>query len=107
MFDVFSPDFAHAHGLRACFRFAGGGVALNNRGCGHSCGVLVGPDINTMDLMNFDEQNAVSDIKLFTGDKHMTLPIGGFNNEGRVIIVTDEPYPFNLLAVVREVSFGG
>ena len=37
----------------------------------------------------------------------MTLPIGGFNNEGRVIIVTDEPYPFNLLAVVREVSFGG
>lgn len=73
----------------------------------NSLGGMVGPDINTMDLMNFDEQNAVSDIKLFTGDKHMTLPIGGFNNEGRVIIVTDEPYPFNLLAVVREVSFGG
>lgn len=77
-------------------------LRLNN-----SLGGMVGPDINTMDLMNFDEQNAVSDIKLFTGDKHMTLPIGGFNNEGRVIIVTDEPYPFNLLAVVREVSFGG
>lgn len=73
----------------------------------NSLGGMVGPDINTMDLMNFDEQNAVSDIKLFTGDKHMTLPIGGFNNEGKVIIVTDEPYPFNLLAVVREVSFGG
>lgn len=73
----------------------------------NSLGGMVGPDINTMDLMNFDEQDAVSDIKLFTGDKHMTLPIGGFNNEGRVIIVTDEPYPFNLLAVVREVSFGG
>lgn len=73
----------------------------------NSLGGMVGPDINTLDLMNFDEQNAVSDIKLFTGDKHMTLPIGGFNNEGRVIIVTDEPYPFNLLAVVREVSFGG
>lgn len=73
----------------------------------NSLGGMVGPDINTMDLMNFDEQNAVSDIKLFTGDKHITLPIGGFNNEGRVIIVTDEPYPFNLLAVVREVSFGG
>lgn len=73
----------------------------------NSLGGMVGPDINTMDLMNFDEQNTVSDIKLFTGDKHMTLPIGGFNNEGRVIIVTDEPYPFNLLAVVREVSFGG
>lgn len=73
----------------------------------NSLGGMVGPDINTMDLMNFDEQNAVSDIKLFTGDKYMTLPIGGFNNEGRVIIVTDEPYPFNLMAVVREVSFGG
>lgn len=73
----------------------------------NSLGGMVGPDINTMDLMNFDEQNAASDIKLFTGDKHMTLPIGGFNNEGKVIIVTDEPYPFNLLAVVREVSFGG
>lgn len=73
----------------------------------NSLGGMVGPDINTMDLMNFDEQNAVSDIKLFTGDKHMTLPISGFNNEGKVIIVTDEPYPFNLLAVVREVSFGG
>lgn len=73
----------------------------------NSLGGMVGPDINTMDLMNFDEQNAVSNIKLFTGDKYMTLPIGGFNNEGRVIIVTDEPYPFNLLAVVREVSFGG
>lgn len=73
----------------------------------NSLGGMVGPDINTMDLMNFDEQSAVSNIKLFTGDKHMTLPIGGFNNEGRVIIVTDEPYPFNLLAVVREVSFGG
>lgn len=73
----------------------------------NSLGGMVGPDINTMDLMNFDEQNAVSDIKLFTGDKYMTLPVGGFNNEGRVIIVTDEPYPFNLLAVVREVSFGG
>lgn len=73
----------------------------------NSLGGMVGPYINTMDLMNFDEQSAVSNIKLFTGDKHMTLPIGGFNNEGRVIIVTDEPYPFNLLAVVREVSFGG
>ena len=73
----------------------------------NSLGGMVGPDINTMDLMNYDEQNVVSDIKLFTGDKHMTLPIGGFNNEGRVIIVTDEPYPFNLLAVVREVSLGG
>lgn len=73
----------------------------------NSLGGMVGPDINTMDLVNFDEQNAVSDIKLFTGDKHITLPIGGFNNEGRVIIVTDDPYPFNLMAVVREVSFGG
>lgn len=77
-------------------------LRLNN-----SLGGMVGADVSTMDLLNYDEQNAVSDIQLFSGDKHMTLPIGGFNNEGRVAIKTDEPYPFNLLAIVREVSFGG
>lgn len=77
-------------------------LRLNN-----SLGGMVGADTSAMDLLNYDEQNAVSNIQLFSGDKHMTLPIGGFNNEGRVVIETDEPYPFNLLAIVREVSFGG
>ena len=60
-----------------------------------------------MDIISYDETSAVSDIKLFTGDKEMTLPIGGFNNDGRIYIKTDSPYPFTLLAAIREVSFGG
>lgn len=73
----------------------------------NSLGGEVGPDKNTMDIINYDETSAVSDIQLFTGDKEMTLPIGGFNNDGRIYIKTDSPYPFTLLAAIREVSFGG
>lgn len=72
-----------------------------------SLGGVMGPDANTLDSLSYDELNSVDDIKLFTGDKEMTLPIGGYNLEGRVLIKTDEPYPFNVLAVVREVAFGG
>ena len=73
----------------------------------NSLGGEVGPDKNTMDIINYDETSAVSNIQLFTGDKEMTLPIGGFNNDGRIYIKTDSPYPFTLLAAIREVSFGG
>lgn len=73
----------------------------------NSLGGEVGPDKNTMDIISYDETSAVSDIQLFTGDKEMTLPIGGFNNDGRIYIKTDSPYPFTLLAAIREVSFGG
>lgn len=73
----------------------------------NSLGGEVGPDKNTMDIITYDETSAVSNIQLFTGDKEMTLPIGGFNNDGRIYIKTDSPYPFTLLAAIREVSFGG
>lgn len=73
----------------------------------NSLGGAVGPDENTLDALPYDETSAVTNIQLFTGDKEMVLPIGGFNNEGRLFIKTDAPYPFNLLAAIREVSFGG
>lgn len=73
----------------------------------NSLGGAAGPNENTLDILPYDETSAVSNIQLFTGDKEMILPIGGFNNEGRLFIETDAPYPFNLLAVIREVSFGG
>lgn len=73
----------------------------------NSLGGAVGPDKNTLDILPYDETSAVSNIQLFTGDKEMVLPIGGFNNNGRLYIQTDAPYPFNLLAAIREVSFGG
>lgn len=73
----------------------------------NSLGGLVGCDEQVLDQLQYDELSAVKDIKLFSGDKKTTLPIGGFNNEGRIVIRSDDPYPFNLLMVVREVSFGG
>ena len=73
----------------------------------NSLGGEVGPDKNIMDIITYEETSAASDIKLFTGDKEITLPIGGFNNDGRIYIKTDSPYPFTLLAAIREVSFGG
>lgn len=73
----------------------------------NSLGGEVGPDKNTLDIVSYDELSTVSDVELFTGDKEITLPIGGFNNDGRLYIRTKSAYPFNLLAAIREVSFGG
>lgn len=73
----------------------------------NSLGGVVGCDTNSMDMLSYDELSAVYNIRLFSGDKRMTLPIGGFNNEGRIVIKSNEPYPFNLLMAVRKVSFGG
>lgn len=73
----------------------------------NSCGGSVGCTDDSKDQIAYDELSAVEDVQLFSGEKKMTLPIGGFNNEGRVIITSDEPYPFNVLMIVREVTFGG
>lgn len=73
----------------------------------NSLGGYVGPDFNLMDRVQYDEFSTVKDIRLYSGDKEMTVPIGGFKLEGRVCIKNSDPYPFNLLAIIREVSFGG
>lgn len=73
----------------------------------NSCGGQVGCTEGNMDRLPYDELSAVTDVRLFSGDKVMTLPVGGFNDDGRAVIVSDEPYPFNLLAIVRKVTFGG
>ena len=44
---------------------------------------------------------------LFSGDKRVNLPIGGFDTLGRVYIRHTEPYPFTLSAIIRAVTFGG
>ena len=77
-------------------------LRLNN-----SLGGSVGNTEDLLDLIPYEENSAVYNLSLFSGDKEITLPIGGFNLEGRLCIVSDEPYPFNLLMAVREVSFGG
>lgn len=73
----------------------------------NTLGGMVGPDANTLDDITYDEYLAVGNKTLYSGDKPITLPVGGFEKDGRVFIYSDEPYPFNLLAVVKAVSFGG
>lgn len=73
----------------------------------NSLGGYVGSTFNMQDEIVYEEFQAIKRVSLFSGDKEIVLPIGGFNNEGRVAITNDDPYPFNILAVVREVTFGG
>ena len=46
---------------------------------------------------------------LYTGDIQITMPNVdmGFNVNGRVCIYSNEPYPFELLAIIRGVTIGG
>lgn len=72
----------------------------------HSLGGRVGIEkINTLPIKydEFSEQ----DVVLYSGDKHITMPNRGFELTGRTVITSDEPYPFNLSAVVREVELDG
>lgn len=73
----------------------------------NTLGGRVGRDFNIQDQIKYDELSGVDSIHLFSGDKRQTLPIGGFDIEGRVTITSKMPYPFNLLMMVREVTFGG
>ena len=73
----------------------------------NSLGGMIGNDRELLDMIPYDENSTTYKLSLYSGDKEITLPVGGFNLDGRVTIVSDEPFPFNLLMAVREVSFGG
>ena len=73
----------------------------------NSLGGDIGNDRELLDMIPYDENSTTYKLSLYSGDKEITLPVGGFNKEGRVIIRSNEPFPFNLLMAVREVSFGG
>lgn len=73
----------------------------------NTLGGTVGPEPNMLDRISYDEYQAVENIALYSGDKKMQLPVGGFNTDGRITVKSKDAYPFNLLAMVREVSFGG
>lgn len=73
----------------------------------NSRGGMVGGDFDRMDDIIFEEGIDVGETELYTGDKKIDVPAGGFNEEGRVCIQHGEPYPFSLSAIIRVVSFGG
>lgn len=73
----------------------------------NSLGGSVGPLEDLQDIITYDEFATAGNIVLYTGDKNVTLPMGGFNQDGRVWIKSIHPYPFSILSVVREVLIGG
>ena len=73
-----------------------------------SYGGRVGQNAHNMDKIIYDAEAMETDNNvLYTGDKKITLPAGGYDTDGRTCIVHDTPYPFSLSAIIREVSFGG
>ena len=81
---------------------SGGTLRLSN-----TLGGEIGLNFSEMDRIQYDELAAVDDIMLFDGDKNYTPPPATFNIEGRVCLSSDDPYPFNLLMITRQVTFGG
>lgn len=71
-----------------------------------SYGGSVGAAFDDLDDMVY-ESDELGRVELYSGDKEVTLRQGGFNNEGRVCVLHDAPYPFKLNAIIRQVVFGG
>lgn len=76
-------------------------LRLNN-----SLGGRVGIEKTNTLPIKYDEFSE-QDVTLYSGDKHVTMPNKGFELTGRTVITSDEPYPFNLSAVMREVELDG
>lgn len=68
----------------------------------NSLGGKIGNGVGPMDAIKYEELSD-QEITLYTGDKEITIPNRGNEKNGRVLIESDEPYPFNLAALIREV----
>ena len=73
-----------------------------------SFGGEAGPDENTLNEIIFNVGRLeLGESVLYSGDINVTMAAGGFNKDGRVFVQHDTPYPFNVAAIVRAVTFGG
>ena len=75
----------------------------------NSLGGRVGMSTDKTDIIKYDELQK-EDVVLFSGEKLVTVPnvtTGGFNDKGRVVIVSDDPYPLSISSIVRAVVPGG
>lgn len=71
----------------------------------NSLGGKAGNTFDVLDSAPYDEFLPTGAYSLYTGDKKITLP-GNYNNDGRVCFYHDDPYPFNMSAIIRVVNFG-
>ena len=75
----------------------------------NSLGGRVGLATNKTDIIKYDELMK-EEVTLYSGEKLVTVPnitIGGFNDKGRVVVVSDDPYPLSISSIVRAVVPGG
>lgn len=73
-----------------------------------SFGGEIGPNEDTLHDIVYDVGAMnLGEPCLYTGDKRVTIPSGGFNKNGRIYIKHSVPYPFTLLSIVRGVTLGG
>lgn len=71
-----------------------------------SYGGTIGPNAGSQAPIIIDrERLELGENVLFSGDKQVVLGTGGYNYGGRTYIIQDEPFPFNLTALIREVNF--
>ena len=75
----------------------------------NSLGGRVGMATDKTDVIKYDELMK-EDVLLYSGEKLVTVPNvvgGGYNDRGRVVVVSDDPYPLSISSIVRAVVPGG
>ena len=74
-----------------------------------SLGGKVGINTDKVDGIKYEELKQQPPT-LFSGEKRVTVPnvnAGGFNDQGRVVIVSSHPYPLSVASLVRVLTVGG
>lgn len=69
----------------------------------NSLGGKVGNGVGAYDEIKYDEFSD-QETTLYSGDKDVTIPNQSAEKNGRVLIESDAPYPFNLAGIVRGVK---
>lgn len=70
-----------------------------------SYGGRIGPKPSALNNIIYDtERIELAEKRLYSGDKEVVLGTGGYDVNGRTYIEQDEPYPFMLSAIIREVT---
>jgi len=75
----------------------------------YSLGGRIGLNTDKTDVIKYDELMAQS-VTLYSGEKNVTVPnvtAGGFNDKGRIVVTSDEPYPLSISSIVRAIVAGG
>jgi hypothetical protein len=75
----------------------------------NSLGGRVGITTAKTDVIKYDELEN-QEVTLYSGEKIVTVPnvaVGGFNDKGRIVVTSDDPYPLSISSIVRAVVPGG